>query len=285
MHEVIPALEYIASRWEAKLEKDRFQLFHDALRAGLDKLIKYYKKLDNARVYILSQCKSDTTFARIGRMLTHDQDLHPYYKLAYITEKWGGHDEYLADVAAGEPNARNWQVYAREVIEKAVSARDQSRLSIQILMNDFLMQLTGYWPKRLRVTVANKAGTKKTATVARVASIASSTNNTAGHASRTTMDDEDDDDDYDRQRRRHLESAEQDDGWRTEMRRYEDDPALDVDKDTNIVEWWQVRSPSSYPHSVHTLTCLCSSGSLTTVSYACPDGTGCPPSCWRHGRR
>ncbi|TFK82993.1 hypothetical protein K466DRAFT_628748, partial [Polyporus arcularius HHB13444] len=33
---------------------------------------------------------------------------------------WGGHDDYLADLTAGVPNARDWQKYAREVVENAV---------------------------------------------------------------------------------------------------------------------------------------------------------------------
>ena len=48
-------------------------------------------------------------------------DLHPYYKLEYIEQRWGGEAEYLEDLADGVTNARNWQAYAREVIEAAVS--------------------------------------------------------------------------------------------------------------------------------------------------------------------
>ncbi len=47
--------------------------------------------------------------------------LHPYYKLAYIEQMWGGEDEYQDDLAAGLPGARNWQAYANEIVEKAVS--------------------------------------------------------------------------------------------------------------------------------------------------------------------
>ena len=46
--------------------------------------------------------------------------LHPYYKLAYIEKKWGGEEEYQADLAAGLPNARNWIAHARAVVESAV---------------------------------------------------------------------------------------------------------------------------------------------------------------------
>ena len=47
--------------------------------------------------------------------------LHPYYKLNYIRVEWGGEEEYLAALDAGDPNARDWNKYAREVTEKAVS--------------------------------------------------------------------------------------------------------------------------------------------------------------------
>ena len=46
--------------------------------------------------------------------------LHPYYKLKYIEHQWGGEAEYLADVAAGHANARNWIAHARSVVEAAV---------------------------------------------------------------------------------------------------------------------------------------------------------------------
>ncbi|RPD53309.1 hypothetical protein L226DRAFT_576383 [Lentinus tigrinus ALCF2SS1-7] len=46
--------------------------------------------------------------------------LHPYFKLHYIEEQWGGEEEYYNDLAAGVLNAQNWQKYAREVVEKAV---------------------------------------------------------------------------------------------------------------------------------------------------------------------
>ncbi|KAL1947386.1 hypothetical protein VTO73DRAFT_14347 [Trametes versicolor] len=102
LHQVIPTIESISSRWEKKSEDDTYGLFHSALQRGLEKLTKYYKKFDNTHVYVLSLL------------------LHPYYKLAYIEQMWGGEEEYLADVAAGVHNARNWQAYATEIVEKAM---------------------------------------------------------------------------------------------------------------------------------------------------------------------
>ena len=56
-----------------------------------------------------------------ARILTNATVLHPYYKLNYIRVEWGGEEEYLAALDAGDPNARDWNKYAREVTEKAVS--------------------------------------------------------------------------------------------------------------------------------------------------------------------
>jgi hypothetical protein len=46
--------------------------------------------------------------------------LHPYYKLAYIKLAWGGPVEQAAEIAAGNPRAKNWQGDARKTVEKTV---------------------------------------------------------------------------------------------------------------------------------------------------------------------
>jgi hypothetical protein len=46
--------------------------------------------------------------------------LHPYYKLAYIKLAWGGVEEQAEQVAAGYPNAKNWQDEVRKVVESKV---------------------------------------------------------------------------------------------------------------------------------------------------------------------
>ncbi|KAI0716947.1 hypothetical protein C8Q76DRAFT_567735, partial [Earliella scabrosa] len=162
LHQVIPALETLASRWEAKMEDERYAIYHDALAKGHAKLVKYYKQLDNARAYILSLY------------------LHPYYKLAYIESRWGGEAEYLQDLADDIPNAVNWQEHAKKVVEDA---------------------LREYWPKRLSRTSAASSGAQ------------------AQPSSQETIqqDDDDDSDEYDRERRRRIEGAQSDDGWKTEM--------------------------------------------------------------------
>ena len=54
LHRVIPALESFFTRWEKKSKDKNFEIFHAALKAGLEKLDKYYLEIDNTRVYILA---------------------------------------------------------------------------------------------------------------------------------------------------------------------------------------------------------------------------------------
>ncbi len=54
-------------------------------------------------------------------LLTPQPVTHLYFKLDYIQQHWGGQEEYLAELAEGNPEARNWQAYAREVVEQTVS--------------------------------------------------------------------------------------------------------------------------------------------------------------------
>ena len=44
----------LTSRWEAKSENPKYTDFHPALEKGLAKIHKYYKKLDDMDVYILT---------------------------------------------------------------------------------------------------------------------------------------------------------------------------------------------------------------------------------------
>ena len=46
--------------------------------------------------------------------------LHPYYKLAYIQQNWGGIEEQDVERAAGNQHAINWQDEAEKVLEEAV---------------------------------------------------------------------------------------------------------------------------------------------------------------------
>jgi hypothetical protein len=44
--------------------------------------------------------------------------------------------------------------------------------------------------------------------------------------------------------RQNLLTQEEDEGWAAELRRYLKDVPADVTKETDIVEWWQVRAVS-----------------------------------------
>ncbi len=48
--------------------------------------------------------------------------LHPYYKLAYIKLAWGGPEEQAAEIAGGNPDAKDWQDEARQIVEKTVGS-------------------------------------------------------------------------------------------------------------------------------------------------------------------
>ncbi|RDX47041.1 hypothetical protein OH76DRAFT_1355096, partial [Lentinus brumalis] len=191
LHQVIPALETLASRWEAKAANPTYVLFHGALKKGLDKLNKYYEKLDDATAYVLSHFT------------------HSYFKLDYINQHWGGRDEYLEELANGNPKARDWQAYARGIVEDAMRE---------------------YWPKRLFKTESASSATAQAAGPSTVADGAL-----------------DAIDEYDRERMKRLQSAESEDGWKAELQRYLNDPAPDVKRDTNTLKWWAVSTYAFLP--------------------------------------
>src|SRR5712675_1533921 len=47
--------------------------------------------------------------------------LHPYYKLAYITLAWGGPEEQATEIVAGNPNVKDWQDEAKQIVKRTVS--------------------------------------------------------------------------------------------------------------------------------------------------------------------
>lgn len=54
LYRALPALEDLQSSWEEKLEKPRFELYHNAIKDGLAKLMKYYSKFDEKPAYVLA---------------------------------------------------------------------------------------------------------------------------------------------------------------------------------------------------------------------------------------
>ncbi|KAH9036504.1 hypothetical protein EDB85DRAFT_1852371, partial [Lactarius pseudohatsudake] len=98
----LPALEDLQSAWEAKLDNSQFELYHNAIRDGLVKLMKYYCRFDEKPAYILALV------------------LHPYFKLHYIKLAWGGVEEQVKEQAKGNQYAKNWQEEALNIVERAV---------------------------------------------------------------------------------------------------------------------------------------------------------------------
>ncbi|RDX49552.1 hypothetical protein OH76DRAFT_1350567, partial [Lentinus brumalis] len=231
LHQVIPALETLASRWEAKAANPDYALFHVALNKGLEKINKYYEKLDDARSYVLS----------------HFTD--PYLKLDYIQQHWGGADDYDEAIANGDPYARNWQAYAREIVDDTMRE---------------------YWPKRLF---------KSDGSLANGDAAQAPVPSAPGDESIDVLDE------YDRLRLKRLRGADTVDGWKSELQRYLDDPAADVKRDTDLVKWWAVSlvvvSVCASADKVRHTHCI---GTCLDVPHCRPD---CPrhPSCPCRSRR
>ena len=79
LHQVFPLLETITSRWEAKAKDPTYAIFHDALKAGIGKLTKYYLQLDNTPAYVLSHREFIRTALPVVRYTVLNIDLgsHP----------------------------------------------------------------------------------------------------------------------------------------------------------------------------------------------------------------
>lgn len=119
LHRVIPAIESLCVKWEKKLADNRYTIFHAALEEGLAKINKYYERMNNSNVYILALCEftcQSVKSVSYWIILV----LHPYYKLDYFALKWGGREEQLQEIKAGNPNAINWRDFAQEVVEETV---------------------------------------------------------------------------------------------------------------------------------------------------------------------
>jgi hypothetical protein len=135
--------------------------------------------------------------------------LHPYYKLAYIKLAWGGPVEQAAEIAAGNPNAKNWQAEARKIVEKTV------RLIISnynTMLNSTIKQMAEYYSTRPAVAARNiTSDTDPSITIS----------------------------EFDKHRESLL-SNDVEEGWVSELRRYIETMQRDIKKDADIVEWWQV---------------------------------------------
>jgi hypothetical protein len=122
LYRALPALEDLQSAWEAKLNNPCFEIYHEAIRDGLTKLMKYYCKFDEKPAYILALSKFCTITIQFNTNLdAFITVLHPYFKLHYIKLAWGGAEEQEAERAAGNKHAKNWQEETLKVVETAVS--------------------------------------------------------------------------------------------------------------------------------------------------------------------
>jgi hypothetical protein len=110
----------LQSAWEKKRDALKYVLYKDALTDGLEKLRKYYSRLDEKPSFVLALGKICSTM--INRIFTSPfAVLHPYYKLAYIKVLWGGPEEQAAEIAEGNPYAKDWQDEAKQIVERTVS--------------------------------------------------------------------------------------------------------------------------------------------------------------------
>lgn len=50
----LPALEELQTAWEAKRDSDKFFLYKDAINDGLEKLQKYYSRIDSKPTFVLA---------------------------------------------------------------------------------------------------------------------------------------------------------------------------------------------------------------------------------------
>jgi len=116
---VLPALEELQSAWEKKRDSPRYTLYKGALTNGLEKLGKYYSRLDEKPSFVLALGKNFGSM--FWFVLTNTFTvLHPYYKLAYTKISWGGKEEQAAEIKAGNPEAKNWHDEARQLVERTV---------------------------------------------------------------------------------------------------------------------------------------------------------------------
>ncbi|KIL55505.1 hypothetical protein M378DRAFT_182221 [Amanita muscaria Koide BX008] len=99
---VLPQIEELLTAWELKLGDNRFKPYHAAISDGIEKIKKYYNKMDARPAYILSLAS------------------HPWFKLDYFEHQWGGAKEQQEDIRNGNPYAKNWQDEARKVLEKTM---------------------------------------------------------------------------------------------------------------------------------------------------------------------
>ncbi|KAH9058016.1 hypothetical protein EDB83DRAFT_2520902 [Lactarius deliciosus] len=99
---VLTVKSILQTAWEEKCDNPQYVVYKSTINDGLAKLNKYYSWFNEKPSYVLSLI------------------LHPYYKLNYIKHVWGGEEEEMADIAAGNLHAKNWQAEAWKILEDTV---------------------------------------------------------------------------------------------------------------------------------------------------------------------
>jgi hypothetical protein len=54
MYRAVPALEMLQDKWERMSRNRRFEPVHSAIHAGLKNVRKWYKKMDDTDVYVVT---------------------------------------------------------------------------------------------------------------------------------------------------------------------------------------------------------------------------------------
>jgi hypothetical protein len=83
-----PTLEMLMSDWEELLENKEFESVHNALRAGIALLEKYYRRADDTNVYFISHSKSSSLVIIIRFNYYKYIVLDPVTKLTYLEAAW-----------------------------------------------------------------------------------------------------------------------------------------------------------------------------------------------------
>lgn len=189
-----------------------------------------------------------TVFQLVLGLLTKlGKVLHPYYKLAYIKLAWGGPEEQAAEIAAGNPDAKDWQDEAKNIVKKTAS---HFILFTQGSF-DFLPPfeyMAQYYKDRPSAPAPNiSMADDSEGVMPTIVPILS---------------------EFDK----HYETLLSDDvngGWASELRHYLGTMQCKVKKDTDLVEWWQVSTlPLKFFHSL-----IESLGPRSPIPNACTHGS------------
>lgn len=132
MHRVIPAIENLLTQWEEKRADPKFLVFDSALAKGIKKIEKYYHLFDGKPAYLIG-LRAVFSFLGILFIAHNSTVIHPYFKLDWITDHWGGPEEQAREIAEGNKKAKNWQAEGMKVAETMVRPSSHSHLCTDAL--------------------------------------------------------------------------------------------------------------------------------------------------------